>query len=202
MILTRQGEDTMATKRVTACLITTLALLILLGGAASADKPPGGGGPPCVDADCGERFGRIPRVDVQLHFTYRAIPDCGQGPHDHEVGMVVTIANGGKLHLEESAGQGLVYHDQMLIFLRGSYAAGAINFNAKEPDGTAKFGSCYLAPAPECMVKVDLNLLTSSPSSGPPGVTDYDLADGSYVVEAIYADGSRARMLFRGGSGP
>jgi len=33
-------------------------------------------------------------------------------------------------------------------------------------------------------------------------VTDYDLADGSYVVEAIYADGSRARMLFRGGSGP
>lgn len=136
----------MATRHVTASLIAALALPTLLGGPASARESPPGGGPPCVDADCGERAGRIPRVDVQLHFTYRAIPDCGNGTHDHEVGLVATIANGGKLHLEESAWQGLVYHDQMLVFLRGSYSAGAINFNAKQPDGTAKFGSCYLAP--------------------------------------------------------
>lgn len=193
----------MATRHVTAGLIAAIALLTLLGGPASARESRSGGGPPCVGADCGERVGRIPRVDVQLRFTYRAAPDCGEnGTHDHEVGLVATIANGGKLHLQESAGQGFVYHDQMLVFLRGSYAAGAIYFNVTQPDGTNKFGSCYLAPAPECMVKADLNLLTSSPFPGPPGITDYDLAEGWYVIEAIYADRSRARMLFRSGSGP
>lgn len=192
----------MTTRTVIASTLTALAVLTLLGGAARARDLPPGGRPPCVGVDCGEEFRRIPRVDVQLHFTYRASIDCGNGANEHEVGMVVTIPNGGKLHLEESAGQGLVYHDQMLIFLRGSFAVDAIHFNAEEPSGTMRFGSCYLAPAPECMVKVDLPLLTSSPLAGPPGVTNYHLADGWYTVEAIYADGSRARMLFRSGSGP
>ena len=192
----------MTIRTVIAGTLTAATLLTLLSGTANARDVGHGDRPPCVGVDCGEKFGRIPKVDVQLHFKYRAFRDCGNGANEHEVGMVVTIPNGGKLHLAESAGQGLVFHDGVLIFLRGSYAAGAIIFNAEQSDGTMKFGSCYLAPAPECMVKVDLPLLTSSPFPGPPGVTDYDSTDGRYTIEAIYADGSRARMLLRTGSGP
>jgi hypothetical protein len=169
-----------------------LRFLTLLSGAASAADFGRRGFPP-FPGDCHEPGDRISRVDVRLDLDYKAAVQTSNGFDEDHIGIVVTIPDQGKFHFRESAILGQSIH-MMWIYLRGCDAEAAVHFEAETPFGHTFFGLCYDLPlGRECQVEVDLDAPPSFPASGE---TDYILSDGRYTVRVVYADGSRARMVF------